>query len=454
VSRHSPRCSGVGPFTLALPVLLVLHAAPAVVADTLTVTDCGDSVPGGGPGQLRYLMNNANAGDTIVVPACAIFLLGSGGDDANQNGDLDFTKNLIIQGAGQAATVFGLGDPNAERVLHVLPGVNVTLIDLSVRNAAYFFDGAGIYNSGQLTLARVTVSNNTANSSNGGGIYNDVPGVLVVVDSTVTGNYAAVGGGIYNKGSATVVLSSFSQNITGGGAGGIFNTGIFTLVDSTVSGNHGNYGFGGGISNSAQSGPGVLTIMGSTISANTVQLGGGGISNDGTLDVTNSTISGNSVPLTAGSTGGGIQGHSSGVGTPSVRLTRVTLTGNAATSGSALYYGGPTNGTFEGTIVTGGCIGGGANSSNGHNLDQGHICFVAGPTDLVDVADPKLGPLFDNGGPTLTHMPLAASPAVDAGGATCANPADQRGVTRPQGAGCDIGAVERDVIFQDGFEST
>jgi hypothetical protein len=58
--------------------------------------------------------------------------------------------------------------------------------------------------------------------------------------------------------------------------------------------------------------------------------------------------------------------------------------------------------------------------------------------------DPKLGALADNGGPTQTRELLPGSPAIDAvvaSGAGC--PAtDQRGVSRPNGAACDIGAYE------------
>jgi len=63
--------------------------------------------------------------------------------------------------------------------------------------------------------------------------------------------------------------------------------------------------------------------------------------------------------------------------------------------------------------------------------------------DQTGVADPGLGPLADNGGPTETHAPMAGSPAIDAVTGTCPPPADdQRGVARPQGAACDIGSVE------------
>jgi hypothetical protein len=74
-----------------------------------------------------------------------------------------------------------------------------------------------------------------------------------------------------------------------------------------------------------------------------------------------------------------------------------------------------------------------------HSLDSDNSCVLIGPGDLPGVA-PLLGPLANNGGPTDTHALLAGSPAIDAGG-ICA-PTDQRGVTRPQGPACDIGAFE------------
>ncbi len=78
-------------------------------------------------------------------------------------------------------------------------------------------------------------------------------------------------------------------------------------------------------------------------------------------------------------------------------------------------------------------------SSAGHNLESRNQCKFVAAGDRVDT-DPRLGPLADNGGPTLTLALLTGSPAIDAG-LDC--PAvDQRGVARPQGPGCDIGAFE------------
>jgi hypothetical protein len=75
-----------------------------------------------------------------------------------------------------------------------------------------------------------------------------------------------------------------------------------------------------------------------------------------------------------------------------------------------------------------------------NNVLTDATCF-AGASDLV-VADAGLGPLADNGGPTLTHALLAGSPAIDAADDGICPATDQRGVTRPQGAACDVGAYE------------
>jgi hypothetical protein len=113
----------------------------------------------------------------------------------------------------------------------------------------------------------------------------------------------------------------------------------------------------------------------------------------------------------------------------------------AALSGVSEVYGSAVVGNIAANTGTGVdfVFGFGANSfdSDGDNLiGDGNAtgAFTQGG-DQTAVADPGLGPLADNGGPTQTHAPLAGSPAIDAVTGTCPPPdTDQRGVTRPQGA--------------------
>jgi predicted outer membrane repeat protein len=85
-------------------------------------------------------------------------------------------------------------------------------------------------------------------------------------------------------------------------------------------------------------------------------------------------------------------------------------------------------------------------------------CPAGSTCTEVSAADPMLSTLSNHGGFTFTMMPATGSPAIDAGDDdpfVCPG-TDQRGVARPQGEHCDIGAVERqrneDIIFKDGFD--
>ncbi|HET9049299.1 MAG TPA: choice-of-anchor Q domain-containing protein [Chiayiivirga sp.] len=140
----------------------------------------------------------------------------------------------------------------------------------------------------------------------------------------------------------------------------------------------------------------------------------------GNLTLVNVSFSGNS----AGSEGGAIYNAAMGMepGSGNPAFVNVILWGNAAPSGAQLHnmYGAP---TLDHSLVEGGC-------------PSGATC-----TALV-TGDPLLGAMGDHGGFTESLLPGAGSAAIDAGTCTGAPVTDQRGVVRPQGAGCDIGAVE------------
>jgi hypothetical protein len=336
----------------------------------------------------------------------------------------------------------------------------VTGSTLSGNSATY--SGGGIYNgfSGTLTVSNSILSGNTAGGG-GGGIYNGrypYPGTLTVSNSTLSGNSATYsGGGIYNDhGTLTVNNSTLSGNSAYLPGGGIYNTYLSTLTvsNSTLSGNFttGINSDGGGIDNG-----GTLTLSNSTLSGNSAGAYGGGIDNVGypyygTLTVSNSTLSGNSA------------GYGGGIYTPSTNpatLTNVTLTANRATYGGGVYgYGGLLvlhntliAGNFDGaTGTTPDDISGALDPSGDYNLigdGTGMTGLSNGVNgNLVGSAanpiDPLLGPLDDNGGPTLTHALLSGSPAIDAGNNAYATDWDQRGpgFRRIVNGTIDIGAFE------------
>src|SRR5262245_21300075 len=244
----------------------------------------------------------------------------------------------------------------------------------------------------QATLTNLTIAHGSF--SGGGGISNN--GTLLVTNSTLSDNFALAGGGIENVGTLTVSNSTLSGNSGGEDAGGISNSGTLTISNSTLSGNSSI--LGGGILTT-----GTLTITNSTLSGNSAFFRGG-IFNRGALTVTNSTLSGNFAPF--GGLGGGIYNI------------------GALTLNNSIVANSPSGGDLSGGY------------SGGHNL-------------FNTVA---LGPLQDNGGPTLTMALPAGSPAIDAGDNALAVDAngqplttDQRGFPRFGGT-VDIGAVETQVL--------
>jgi hypothetical protein len=341
-----------------------------------------------------------------------------------------------------------------------------TISGNSVQDRAGYATGGGIYNTGTATINTSTISGNNSDfTRTGGGILNE--GTLKVDTSTISGNSGGIsiaagmvtidactfstniyGGDILNGGTGTVTVnaSTFSSGIWNGG------TGTVTVNASTFSG----AGIGAGIGNygtmrvyaSTFSGAGIvndftgtMTINTSTISGNSAS-SGGGIVNFGTVTIDASTISGNSADY-----GGGIYN------TGTVTIDASTISGNRASDGGGIYnlFGTVTLAT---SIVAGNSApagqaqdGQGGFNSLGHNLigdTEGSSGWVA--TDLLNV-DPRLGPLQDNGGPTMTMALLPGSPAIDAGNNALIPPGvryDQRGpgFNRIVNGTVDIGAYE------------
>lgn len=323
-----------------------------------------------------------------------------------------YDKRLTITGAAAATTILSGG--KAGRVLFLYANTVLTLTNVTIQDGVVTGDqGGGIYNDGVLTLTASRVISNHATVS-GGGIANF--GKLLIDQGLISANRTAPGngGGIVNGGQLTVTASTILDNYAQARGGGIYHSvGTLLLIDSTVAQNRADVA-GGGLANFDQ-----MTSINSTISANTTDGAGGGLVNGGRLQMTN-----------------------------------LTIADNRAGDGNTLYNSGTL--TVANTIMVDGvagkhCTNWGIVNSQGHNLESDATCDLTALTDRRNT-DPRLAPLADQGGPTPTQALLPDSPAVDAAGGACPPPAtDQRGVTRPMGAACDIGAFEAESTLSAGF---
>ena len=308
-----------------------------------------------------------------------------------------------------------------------------------------FVSGGGFYSDhGQpLTLANLTLSDNTAGGG-GGGIENGHDS-LTLSNVTLTGNSSYAGGAIFNDGAIdpaflTVFNSTISNNSAGSGAG-IFTTGHEALASVRIFGSSftGNTAInnGGAIYNDGTGGEGDVSILGSTFSSNVASNGAGVYNYSGpfqdygiaALRVTNSTFSGNSA-----STGGAVYNLCStptdpfepSGSTAIVQILNSTLSGNSATNGgggvfTTVFNIGTAPVLIGSSILNAGAFGGtisnnaGSISSSGYNLssDDAGGALTNG-TDLINT-DPKLGPLQNNGGAVFTQALLPGSPAIDQG---------------------------------------
>jgi CSLREA domain-containing protein len=345
-------------------------------------------------------------------------------------------------------------------------------------------DGGGIYvRSGDLTVDGVDIIDNSA--ARGGGLYIYQTDVTLG-EGQIDSNEADDGGGVYVQNSIATLIQTgdarISRNIAVNGGGIYLASGNAVLTDSQIVRNQADYGGGlylsqaaaelmlnGGLvdnndafygagfyiddgdaviggaqvtRNSAQtSGGGLYVVDGSTTVSQTVIAfndadDGGGIFRDGggSLALINTTVSQNDATL---GSGGGL--HNAGGVT---NLTFVTVVSNTATAGAGgvqldggLVYLKDTLLAYNGTNCNTGL------SSQGDNLEDADTCGLGG-SDLIST-EPLLGPLSDNGGDTLTHALLKGSPAIDGGACVAGVGTDQRGLSRPYGDDCDIGAFER-----------
>jgi hypothetical protein len=405
--------------------------------------------------------------------------------------EVPVTRDTVIDGGGKV-TLSGGG---SSRILHIKSVWNVATPLLTVQNLK-FMDGftsdvtntkdttqggAAIFqDGGSLTVINCTFANNhcasTGQDVSGGAINGQGIGTLIIEGSVFSGNSGSNGGAVGTQAeNVTIVNTTFSDNTASGtdgnpGNGGDGGTLSFdgadvslTLCGDIFTGNHAN-AQGGALFRVAYTDEPV-TIDRCSFEGNSVDmtkgLAGGLYLENVTIQMTGTTIANNSANY-----GGGFWIGQSAI----ANLVNVTIANNTANMGGGVWFANQVTGTFLNCTVVGnqgdGLFGGDsgvklqnsifannpAGSLDGATNCQKQHAGGGGPdlqypsgggalcTSSVTVADPMLGVLQDNGGPTKTMAVASGSPAIGQG--TNCPATDQRGHTRA--TACTLGAYEAD----------
>ncbi|MCB1261950.1 MAG: hypothetical protein KDB33_16420, partial [Acidimicrobiales bacterium] len=381
---------------------------------------------------------------------------------------------LTVTSSTVTGTVFGGG------ILDHAPSGSLTVQDAMITGNTGIGTAGGIAALGRhLTIADTTVADNH-------------PPEVQVPDGPVTTfdrleldeDDLARAGGVYAP-SVTAERVRIERN-AGYDTGGIEASAI-ALTDAHIRHNVGT------ITGGVTAGPG-SSVVRATIEENIGELVGGGLRADTWCTDTcpsTVTVSDSLVRANASVYGGGaatVTQRTGGTVTfppgDTLVLHQVSIVDNVAETGNSLMVAGGTTAVVESATMTGGhplddaegtpadigevyifptpapiltitdtvvatdgahaacALTAGAVTSGGGNVVSDGTCGLDEASDLSGVGDVGLGPLADNGGPTLTRLPAPGSPLLDRAVGTC-GPADQRGLPRPQGPACDTGAVER-----------
>ena len=420
----------------ALGILLLSLVANPLSSATFTVSKTQDTNDGvcNADCSLREAVIAANAlagADRIELPGGTYRLSIQGTvEDHAAKGDLDISDDLTLAGEGAGISIV---DANQiDRVLQVLGSATVRIEGVTLRNGdhhdeKYWLGGGGVLHtsSGDLTIVDSVVENNRA--SIGGGV-SSIPGsgALTITDSAIrynrTNGYNPSGGGIFNDGQALLVRVSIRGNSA-------------SYVDFLPGGMSEQYGEGGGITHRA----GNLTLTDSALVHNTAGNDVGGLyierPADSVVTLVNVTAAENRA--------GGIDG-----GWCSISADRIVNSTIAHSDGgvcdrdvqvrnSILAFN---SGRISG-YVRQNCAWETATIDGSYNISSDDSCDFTGPGNLHST-DPRLADLDYYGGATTTYALRDGSPAIDAADVSQCPSEDQRGVLRPQGAVCDIGALE------------
>lgn len=385
--------------------------------------------------------NNSASQDVMSMADHIPALQARGGAIRNEGGTLNLQDCRFVNNSANGGTPAAIGVPD--------PGQQGW--------------GGAIHNSGTLMVLRCSFQGNTASGGNGTRELNTTPPYPLPPAGP---GGSGIGGAVCNLGTVSIASSAFVGNSVSGGNGASGPSGVSSFPPSYPPSTMGSPGSAGGLaSGGAVYNQGTASAVNSTFASNTARGGAGGMggSGGGTQVRGSSGRDGGAGGDGGSALGGGISGG--------IALTNCTLAFNSATGGAGALGGSGgycayppgTNGAPGANGVNGVAGGGGINGGSclntllaanasggngygnvadlGHNLSSDGSCNFTNAGSLNNT-DPKLGPLADNGGPTLTLALLPGSPAIDAGDTATAPSTDQRGQARPIGSAADIGAFE------------
>jgi hypothetical protein len=397
----------------------------------------------------------------------------------------DVTGNTGAAGGGGIVTTIGTTVKNGSTVsgnsgalgAGIFTSAPVTISGSQVNDNTASSSGAGIYSTAPVTMTGSSLDGNSAAFLGGGFATSATAGSLSMTGGTLSGNDAFTGGGAFIGDSLVASFDDtdlIGNTSTGANAGGgaLVSGGQVTINKAQISGNtaDGATGLGGAIFSGStdENVTTSLKLTNSTLtdngafSAAAIYAGSSKASSTNKTSITNTTIHANA------STGpfGAIE-----VLDP-VSITGSTITDNTAVPTSPFdAYGGIIAQTAGQVSLSGSVLSGNSGhqcnvalADGGYNLNSptaSECSFSAAKNDVF--AAPQLADLANNGGPTTTRLPSPTSPLLNKISATTATgvsdaltgttitlcgsgATDQRGTARPQGARCDIGAVEADQV--------
>lgn len=351
------------------------------------------------------------------------------------SGQLNVSDDVVINGPSSGVTISG---NNTSRIFDLggtaLINFTASKLNLTKGHVTTPVGGGAAIRAfdDKITLTDCTLSANTVDFGNGGAVEIDGGGILIATQSTFMNNKAGgVGGAVaaFDFASGTAAIQMLDCSVldnSASSAGGIYGERLLQIDRCTIANNVATDD-GGGLrfSGAFLDIPFVIPalISNSTISGNSAGGSGGGavLTNTftGNLGITNSTITHNK----AAAKGGGFA-LVSGSGLINISSSIVSL--NVASIGP--------DGFSSGTVTTQKSLFGSKSGIATFDSDA--------PTNAILGINPQLGPLQNNGGPTLTHMPAAGSIVVNRGSNSSSLTTDQRGFTRVINGAIDIGSVE------------